>query len=221
MSDGHLPDILRRLRAERGWSQTQAAKQAEIAQTVVSRLERGELTNPTTRVLSGLANAYGVPVGMLLDASQGVDVGGAVARGAAGDASGWSAAEDNETPLESALFAVMDPKRYRVVDFDAARRTVLETHRYLNADADLEGLARSILDAASVLRCEGKPANTASIMARVVSGPTIGTAPTREAVNAAAAPEVDRQIRELGAAPGQGAERLKARLAKREQTRKP
>lgn len=57
---------LRRLRAERGWSQEEMAHQAGLHRTYVSGLERG-VRNPTLTVLARLAKALGVSPSALLE----------------------------------------------------------------------------------------------------------------------------------------------------------
>lgn len=57
---------LRRLRAERGWSQEEMADRAGLHRTYVSGLERG-VRNPTLTVLARLAKALGVPASALLE----------------------------------------------------------------------------------------------------------------------------------------------------------
>lgn len=235
MAEGNLSEILLKLRSDRGWTQATVAERADIAQTVVSRLERGEMKNPTARILAGLAGAFEVPINTLLGAAQeGRDDDSEWSRAPRGirNAAAHRLAEpagptygrspdEEEPPLESALFVVMDSKKYRAADFDAARRTVHETHRYLTGNADLNELARNILDAASVLRREGKPVNTASIMARVVSGPVLGTETPRPTVDRAADPAVDASLRAKGLEPGQGAEAFKARMDRINKKKKP
>ncbi len=57
---------LRRLRAEKGWSQEAFAFEAKIHRTYVSDIERGA-RNPTITVVEKLAVALGVNMGQLLD----------------------------------------------------------------------------------------------------------------------------------------------------------
>ncbi len=56
---------LRRLRAEKGWSQEQFADEANIHRTYVSDIERGA-RNPTITVVEKLAVSLGVTVSELL-----------------------------------------------------------------------------------------------------------------------------------------------------------
>ncbi len=58
---------LKRLRAEKGWSQEEFADQAGLHRTYVSGLERG-VRNPTVTVLEKLARTLAVTVGELVDA---------------------------------------------------------------------------------------------------------------------------------------------------------
>ena len=57
---------LRRLRAEKGWSQEDYADRAGIHRTYVSDIERGA-RNPTITVVEKLARAFEVSPGSLLD----------------------------------------------------------------------------------------------------------------------------------------------------------
>jgi transcriptional regulator with XRE-family HTH domain len=56
---------VRRLRAERGWSQEDYADRAGIHRTYVSDIERGR-RNPTITILEKLAKPLGVEAGSLL-----------------------------------------------------------------------------------------------------------------------------------------------------------
>ena len=57
---------LKRLRAEKGWSQEDYADRAGIHRTYVSDIERGK-RNPTITVVEKLAAPFGVPAGNLLN----------------------------------------------------------------------------------------------------------------------------------------------------------
>ena len=57
---------MRRLRQERDWSQEDLAHEAGLHRTYVSDLER-VARNPTITVVDRLAQAFGVPIGQLLD----------------------------------------------------------------------------------------------------------------------------------------------------------
>jgi transcriptional regulator with XRE-family HTH domain len=64
-----MPDIfarnLRRLRAEKGWSQQELAELAEIDRTYISALERG-VYSATIDIVAKLAVAFGVEPSSLL-----------------------------------------------------------------------------------------------------------------------------------------------------------
>ena len=62
----HLSRNLRRLRAEKGWSQEAYAHEAGIHRTYVSDIERGA-RNPTITIVEKLAKPFGVSAGALLD----------------------------------------------------------------------------------------------------------------------------------------------------------
>ncbi|UAK25501.1 helix-turn-helix domain-containing protein [Sphingomonas nostoxanthinifaciens] len=61
-----LANNLRRLRAEKGWSQEAFAHEAGIHRTYVSDIERCA-RNPTITVVEKLAKPFGVTAGTLLD----------------------------------------------------------------------------------------------------------------------------------------------------------
>ncbi|MGH6949985.1 MAG: helix-turn-helix domain-containing protein [Vitreimonas sp.] len=60
---------LKRLRAEKGWSQEELADQAGLHRTYVSGVERG-VRNPTITIVAALAKALGVPPADLLERIQ-------------------------------------------------------------------------------------------------------------------------------------------------------
>jgi len=49
---------LRAIREARGWSQGQLAKQAGLTQPTISGLERGEVTEPNSKTISAIVNAF-------------------------------------------------------------------------------------------------------------------------------------------------------------------
>lgn len=57
---------MRRLRQERNWSQEDLAHESGVHRTYISDLER-IARNPTITVVDKLAQAFGVPIGQLLD----------------------------------------------------------------------------------------------------------------------------------------------------------
>ena len=61
-----LASNVKRLRARKGWSQSDLATKSGIAQTAVSYCERPDGKSPTLDTLIGLAGAFGVPVWSLL-----------------------------------------------------------------------------------------------------------------------------------------------------------
>jgi transcriptional regulator with XRE-family HTH domain len=68
-----LASNVRRLRAQRQWSQTQLAVRAGIAQTVISYCEREDGKSPTLDTIEALANAFHVPVWALLIETDALD----------------------------------------------------------------------------------------------------------------------------------------------------
>jgi transcriptional regulator with XRE-family HTH domain len=63
---GSLATKLRVLRAERGLTVRQVAELSGVAKETISQIERGE-RHPYDRTLAKLAQAYGVPVGELIE----------------------------------------------------------------------------------------------------------------------------------------------------------
>ena len=205
---------IKRLREARGLSQRGLSDQTGIPQPTISRMEKTHPGRLPHDALAALAKALGVEPDALVAST---------APGEAGAEASWRvvrepvdprAPEEDETPLESALFEVFDSKRDRVPAFDASRRVIRETWRYTREDADLPAQARAYLDAAGLLLREGRPLTTPAILAYVINGSRPGAqemAKERAAsINAAA----DEALRAKGAEPGQGADAFKALVRK-------
>ncbi len=211
MSDGErLGERLKALRTARGWSQTQAAAAAQVAQTVVSRLERGAGKQTSGKVLQRLADAYGVRVEELTGPSEGPTPVGLPPRlRVVMDAE----AQGDVAALEDALLRLTAAGGYALADFDAARTVVRETFRHLDPSAVTEH-AEALLRAAKGLRKEGKAATVTDVLARMAYGPSKGAyeagSAERDRVNA----EADAGLRAMGYEPGQGAAAVQERLAK-------
>ena len=62
----NLARRVRELRRKKRWTQEACAEHAQLATAYLSGVERG-VRNPTVRVLSRLAHAFGVPIGALFD----------------------------------------------------------------------------------------------------------------------------------------------------------
>ncbi len=58
--DSALAANLRRLRSERGWSQSEAAAQTGVSAQLLGMIESGKRPNPTLETLRLLADTYGV-----------------------------------------------------------------------------------------------------------------------------------------------------------------
>ena len=58
--------MIRELRENRGWSQTELARRAGIRQGVLSYIENGRTKNPRIDTLAAIASALGVSVQKLL-----------------------------------------------------------------------------------------------------------------------------------------------------------
>ena len=59
--------MLKKLREEKGLSQAEVAKKAEVTDAYIAQLETGKRNNPSLDVLKRLARALGVPVAELLE----------------------------------------------------------------------------------------------------------------------------------------------------------
>lgn len=128
--------------------------------------------------------------------------------------------EDDEVPLETALFAVFaedrrSARRYTTADFDAARAAIRATHRKTHPDADLDAHATRLLDAARQLRAENIPTDAANLMARTAVGKTDRAAEVVREVSDAYNAEVDDDLRAKGLNPEAGRTNIQAVLAKR------
>jgi transcriptional regulator with XRE-family HTH domain len=62
-----LNAVLRHKREERGWTQRELAKRANVTAGYVAQLEQGLRKNPSLATLKRLARALGVPVTALLE----------------------------------------------------------------------------------------------------------------------------------------------------------
>ena len=61
-----LPDRIRLLREQKGWSQNRLAKETGISQPTIWRLERGEIERPNVEYLRLVADAFGVTIDSLV-----------------------------------------------------------------------------------------------------------------------------------------------------------
>lgn len=217
MSDGErLGERLKALRAARGWSQTQAAAAAQVAQTVVSRLERGAGKQTSGKVLQRLADAYGVRVEELTGPPEGPTPVGLPPRlRVVMDAE----AQGDVAALEDALLRLTATGGYALADFDAARTVVRETFRHLDPSAVTEH-AEALLRAAKGLRKEGKAATVTDVLARMAYGPSPRAHEAGAAASAALNAKTDAELRAKGYEPGQGAPGLQAAITKAQSRRR-
>ncbi|MET3059059.1 helix-turn-helix domain-containing protein [Serratia marcescens] len=65
---GHLAHTLRTLRAQRGWSLTQAAEYTGVSKAMLGQIERGE-SSPTVATLWKIATGFNVAFSAFLEAS--------------------------------------------------------------------------------------------------------------------------------------------------------
>ena len=122
--------------------------------------------------------------------------------------------EDDEVPVETALFAVYAAfrKDYVTADFEASRTMIREAHRKTLPNADLEGYAKRLLDAAKRLRIEGIPATSANIAWHLAAGKTPRGEDLVREVSDAYNAEADESLRAKGLVPGAGAANVHARI---------
>jgi transcriptional regulator with XRE-family HTH domain len=66
MSSRRLGPMLKTLREEKGLTQDELAKKAQLTKPYISQLENGIRNNPSMSTLQRLAKALGVPVAELL-----------------------------------------------------------------------------------------------------------------------------------------------------------
>ena len=69
----HIEERVRRLRIERGLTQTELAERANISQAVISRLEADVRRNVNADVLKGLARALGCTTDYLVGMHEDID----------------------------------------------------------------------------------------------------------------------------------------------------
>jgi XRE family transcriptional regulator of biofilm formation len=69
----HIGERVRRLRIERGLTQTELAERANISQAVISRLEADVRRNVNADVLKGLARALGCTTDYLVGMHEDID----------------------------------------------------------------------------------------------------------------------------------------------------
>ena len=62
-----MHEVLRSLREQKGWTQTQLAAESGVSQTYISELEAGK-SDPTIAIVRKLASALGVSIADLLAA---------------------------------------------------------------------------------------------------------------------------------------------------------
>jgi transcriptional regulator with XRE-family HTH domain len=65
-----LGDTIRRLRAERAWSQRELARQAKLSGETISQIERDPDYTPALSTLGKLAKAFKLRPNQLLDADE-------------------------------------------------------------------------------------------------------------------------------------------------------
>ena len=61
-----LPERIRLLREQRGWSQNHLAKETGIPQPTIWHLEKGDIERPNVEYLRLLADAFGVTIDSLV-----------------------------------------------------------------------------------------------------------------------------------------------------------
>lgn len=153
------------LRETRGWSQTELAQRTRLSQTVISKLERGASMRASAATLHALAAAFDVTIEDLISPDS-------------------PAAPPS--PLEVALFRVMDVEHYSLASFDVARALVRRVTLSLapSSKSTANDLARSVLDAAKALEDAGERLTVDGVAARLykTTAASVGAPPNRTAV---------------------------------------
>ncbi len=144
----------------------EARTHGAVTQSTIAKLERGKTRGKSRDMQDALAAALETNAAWLCGAS---DDPTPAAGARIEHETPAREPDDDATPLERALFAVMDAGAYEPADFDAARATIRETFRFMRPEGYLEGVALGLLQAARQLRTEGQPINAASISARAFS----------------------------------------------------
>lgn len=212
--------------AKTGWSQRELSRRAGLGETHVGLILRAAKKNPTHSVelktLQGIAAAAGVSLAWLSSGQGSPELDGDTPSPSSPEIrverEDEHVPEDDEVPLESALFAVFaadrrGARKYTTADFDAARAAIRASHRKTHPDAALDAHATRLLDAARQLRAEGIPTDATNLLSRAAVGKTERAAEVTREVSDAYNAEIDAELLAKGLVPGAGRADLEAMRA--------
>jgi len=192
--EDQLSKNLKALRAARGWNQTQTALAAKVAQTAVSRVERGEGRRDAGKVLSRLAQTFGVtleqltgavplPMEVVMATPDGLQVRSvnyvrpanlptnAIVSTPEGmketrvTMQRLAARTSAIDTMEMLLLRKTSEDGYTVGDFDAARSVLRETYTMVPDRLPPSRVVEAVLQTARALRERGLPVSTTSVLA--------------------------------------------------------
>ena len=172
-----LADNLRALRTARGWTQTQTALAANIAQTAVSRVERGEGKRDGGKVVRRIAEAFGVTVDRLVHEDL-TAAAGRIAETQPFEPSPPlnAPAVRSTTPaivpttLESAVFSAVTSRGLPLEVLDASRAVALRVAADLPDGTCVDDAAGAIVEAVQRLRCDRKHPDAVAVLAMIAFG---------------------------------------------------
>jgi len=215
--EDQLSKNLKALRAARGWNQTQTALAAKVAQTAVSRVERGEGRRDAGKVLSRLAQTFGVtleqltgavplPMEVVMATPDGLQVRSvnyvrpanlptnAIVSTPEGmketrvTMQRLAARTSAIDTMEMLLLRKTSEEGYTVADFDAARSVLRETYTMVPDKLPPSRVVEAVLLTARTLRERGLPVSTTSVLAGLAYSLLEGAA-TESSETAAAPPQ--------------------------------
>lgn len=140
----------------------------------VRKLIEREPTRPDFTALERIAAVAEVPSLWLIRGQGGPTEGADAPRELTLEREDSRVPEDDEVPLETALFQVFAaaPRgRYATADFDAARAAIRGSHRKALPDGDQATHAEQLLDAARALRLLDVPATVQNVLTRALDDP--------------------------------------------------
>lgn len=172
-----LASNLQALRYARRWTQAQAAQAANVAQTAVSRLERGEGKRDGGKVLIRLAQTYGVSIHQITSEDLTATAGRIAEAQPSEPAQPLNAPPSRSTAsyivpatLESAAFAAVTSRGLPLEVLDASRAVALRVAADLPDGTCVDDAAGAIVEAVQRLRCDGKHPDAVAVLAMIAFG---------------------------------------------------
>lgn len=178
-----LSERLQWILDHRGLSASALSTQAGQSRAYVRKLMEREPVRPDFNALERIADIGRVPAMWLIRGEGSPEAGTHVTidRTVADP----PAPSSRTAALQHALWQAAQAIGAGPEDYEAGRAVGNESATYLETDGDVLGFAESILRAAMSLRRDGRPVNTASVLARVAAGRTYGAEARYEAPNEA------------------------------------